>query len=73
MEISGQLHAPTALPRRSDGPQSRSKRCGEEKNLTPTVIRIPALEPVIIHFQNYMGASVSVTYSEFVKTGDRKI
>jgi hypothetical protein len=43
MEVSGQLHAPAALPpgkepryaldRRLDGPQSRSGRCGEEKNL----------------------------------------
>jgi hypothetical protein len=42
MEVSGQLHAPAALPpgkdpqyaldRRLGGPQSRSGRGGEEKN-----------------------------------------
>jgi hypothetical protein len=42
MEVSGQLHAPAALPleksprfplhRGLDGPQSRSGRGGEEKN-----------------------------------------
>jgi hypothetical protein len=42
MEVSGQLHAPAALPqgksprypldRRLDGPQNRSGRGGEEKN-----------------------------------------
>jgi hypothetical protein len=45
MEVSGQLHAPTALPpgkeppypldKRLGGPQSRSGRYGEERNLTP--------------------------------------
>jgi hypothetical protein len=43
MEVSGQLHAPAALPqgkspccpldRRLGGPQSRSGRGGEEKNI----------------------------------------
>jgi hypothetical protein len=42
MEVSGQLHAPAALPqrkspwypldRRLGGPQNRSERGGEEKN-----------------------------------------
>jgi hypothetical protein len=46
MEMSGQLHAPTALPlrylleRRLGGPQSRSGRCGEEKYLSPAVKRV---------------------------------
>jgi hypothetical protein len=45
MEVSGQLHAPAALPpgkepwypldRRLGGPQSRSGRGGEEKNSQP--------------------------------------
>jgi hypothetical protein len=45
MEVSGDLHAPAALPprkspwypldRRLRGPQSRSGRCEEEKNLAP--------------------------------------
>jgi hypothetical protein len=40
MEVSDQLHAPTALPpypldRRLGGSQSRSERCGEEKNSQP--------------------------------------
>jgi hypothetical protein len=51
LEVSGQLHAPTALPspkearypldRRFGGPQSRSRRCGEEKILYPTGTRTP--------------------------------
>jgi hypothetical protein len=51
MEVSGQLHAPAALPqgkspwypldRRLGGPQSRSGRGGEEKNSQPP----PAMEP----------------------------
>jgi hypothetical protein len=54
MEVSGQLHALAALPqgknpwhpldRRSGGPQSRSRRGGEEKNLQP----LPGIEPRII-------------------------
>jgi hypothetical protein len=56
MEVSGQLHAPAALPpgkeplvwypldRRLGGPQSRSGRDGEEKNSQP----LPGLEPPII-------------------------
>jgi hypothetical protein len=46
MEVSGQLHAPTALPRgkrpwypldrRLGGPQSSSGRGGEEKNSQPS-------------------------------------
>jgi hypothetical protein len=46
--VSGQLHVPAALlqgkephfplDRRLGGPQSRSGRCGEEKNLTPARI-----------------------------------
>jgi hypothetical protein len=45
MEVSGQLHAPAALPqekssrypldKRLGGPQSRSGRAGEEKNSQP--------------------------------------
>jgi len=44
MEVSGQLHAPAALPpgtepypldRRLGGPQSHSGRGGEEKNSQP--------------------------------------
>jgi hypothetical protein len=51
MEVSGQLHAPTALTsgkeplvpldRRLGGPQSRSGRGGEEKNSQP----LPEIEP----------------------------
>jgi hypothetical protein len=52
MEVSGQLHAPAALPpgkepwyplvRRLAGPHSRSGRGGEEKNSQP----LPGLEPL---------------------------
>jgi hypothetical protein len=57
MEVSGQLHAPAALPqgksswyaldRRLGGPQSRSGRGGEEKKfkLLPG-IKPPIIEPV---------------------------
>jgi hypothetical protein len=51
MEVSGQLHAPAALPprkepgypldRRLGGPQSRSGRGVKEKNSTPP----PRIEP----------------------------
>jgi hypothetical protein len=54
MEVSGQLHAPAALPqqkrswkpldRRVGGPQSRSRRGGEEKNSQ----HLSGLEPPII-------------------------
>jgi hypothetical protein len=36
------------LDRRLDGPQSRSRRCGAEKNLAPAGIRNPAVQPVAI-------------------------
>jgi hypothetical protein len=52
-KVSGQLHAPPALPpgkgprypfdRRLGGPQSRSGRFGEDKILDPTGIRTPTL------------------------------
>jgi hypothetical protein len=54
MEVSGQLHAPAALPpgkspwypldRRLCGPQSRSGRGGEEKNFQS----LPGVEHLII-------------------------
>jgi hypothetical protein len=53
MELSDQIHAPAALPpgkelqvpldRRLSGPQSRSGRCGAEKNLAPAENRTPAV------------------------------
>jgi hypothetical protein len=56
MEVSGQCHAPTALPlgietrypldTRLGGSQSRSGRCGGEKNLAPAGNRTRALQPV---------------------------
>jgi hypothetical protein len=55
MEVSGQLHIPAALPwgkvpqyqmdRRPGGPQSRSERCGEEKDR-----ELPESEPVARHY-----------------------
>jgi hypothetical protein len=54
LDVSGQLHAPVALPpgknplvlmyRRLGGSQSRSGRGGEEKNSQP----LPGLEPLLI-------------------------
>jgi hypothetical protein len=57
MEVSGQLHAPAALPqekspwysldRRLGGAQSRSGRGGEEKNSQPlTGLEPPIIQPV---------------------------
>jgi hypothetical protein len=56
MEVSGQLHVPAALPpgkvprypldRRLGGPQSRSGRCGEEKNLALHGNRTRIVQPV---------------------------
>jgi hypothetical protein len=56
MEVSGQLHAPAALPqekspcypldRRMGGPQSRSGSGGEEKNSQPlSGIETPIIQP----------------------------
>jgi hypothetical protein len=57
--VSGQLHAPAALPpgksprypfyRRLDGPQSRSGRYGEVKNFDPTETRttVPLLVQLV--------------------------
>jgi hypothetical protein len=60
MEVSGQLHAPAALPpgkdtrypldRRLGGPQSQSGRGGEEKNSQPLRIYI---NNIIIRYENY--------------------
>jgi hypothetical protein len=57
MEVSGQLHAPTALPprkrpwyqldRRLGGAQSRNGRGGEEKNSQPLLrLEPPIIQPV---------------------------
>jgi hypothetical protein len=57
MELSGKLHAPAALPPRKSprylldmklgGPQSRSGRCGGEKNLAlPGIETTWAFQPV---------------------------
>jgi hypothetical protein len=57
MEVSGQLHTPSALPqgknpwyplyRRLGGPQSRSGRGGEEKNFQPLLeLEPPIIQPV---------------------------
>jgi hypothetical protein len=57
MDVNGQLHAPAALPpekylryrldRRLGGPQSRSERYGEEKDLALTGNRAPAVQPIV--------------------------
>jgi hypothetical protein len=64
MEVSGQLHAPAALPPRQEpsgthltggwvGPKSRSGCCGEEKNLAPAGNRTPAVQPVVGRCADY--------------------
>jgi hypothetical protein len=42
MEVSGQLHAPAALPPGKE-PQSRSGQGGEEKNSQP----LPIIQPIV--------------------------
>jgi hypothetical protein len=56
MKVTGQLHAPAALPpgkgtryllgRRVGGPQSRSRICVVEKNLAPVRNRTPIVQLV---------------------------
>jgi hypothetical protein len=58
--ISGQLHAPAALfsgkeppyslDKRTDGPHSRSGRCGIKKNITPAGNQTPAFQFVTRRF-----------------------
>jgi hypothetical protein len=65
MEVSGQLHAPVALPprkstlyplnRRLGWPQSRSGRRGEEKSSQP----LPGLEPLINQQVKYMNSCMT--------------
>jgi hypothetical protein len=68
--VSGQLHAPVALPQEKDpppprysldrrlgGPQSRSGRRGEEKILEPTGTRNSdpsVVQPVVSHYTDYV-------------------
>jgi hypothetical protein len=74
MEVTGQLHAPTALPpekeppprcplgKKLDGPQKRPGRRGEEKNLAPTQLR-PLGRPArsqSLYRLRYPGSSVSI-------------
>jgi hypothetical protein len=61
LDGSGQLHASTALPpgkagqgnRRLGGPQSRSGRYGEEKNLVAAGNRSPAVQPVARRYTDW--------------------
>jgi hypothetical protein len=67
LEVSGQLHAPAALPPRKDtprypfyrrlgGPQSRSGRYGEVKIFYPTGTRTPAplvVQPVASRYSDW--------------------
>jgi hypothetical protein len=66
MEVSGQLHAPAAVPqgksphylldRRLGGPQSRSGHGGEEKNFQPrreSNPKAPIVQLRIIYIQNF--------------------
>jgi hypothetical protein len=60
MVVTGQLHAPIALPpgedplypldRRLGGPQSLFGRYGEEKNLAPARNLTPAVQPIACHY-----------------------
>jgi hypothetical protein len=63
MEVSGQLHAPAALPpeempryqldRRLGEPQSPSGRCGEEKSLAPVRIITLAVQPIARRYTDW--------------------
>jgi hypothetical protein len=63
MEMNGQLHSLAALSpgkalpcvscRRLGGPQSRSGRYGENKNLSPAGNRIPAAQPVARRYTDW--------------------
>jgi hypothetical protein len=76
MEMSGQLHVPAALlqaktsryplDRKLDGPQRRSGRCGEEKNL----LHLPGIEPrclsrqarsPLLYRMSYPGSTYNIT------------
>jgi hypothetical protein len=84
MELSGQLHIPTALPRgkspwyplyrRLGGPQSRPGCCGEEKNLAHDVNRTPAVETVARHYTDWAIPTpfqyISLTY--YIVAGPRQ-
>jgi hypothetical protein len=69
MEVSGQLHAPAALPpgkslrypfyRRLGGPQSRSERYGEVKIFTLLGLELPAplvVQPVASRYTDWANA-----------------
>jgi hypothetical protein len=61
--VSGQLHAPAALPRGKNprypfnrtigGTQSRGRRSGEEKSLTSAENRTPAVQPLARHYTDW--------------------
>jgi hypothetical protein len=64
--VSGQLHAPAALPswylldRRPGGPQSLSERSGEEKNSQPLLgLEPPTIQPVAQHYTTELSGSWS--------------
>jgi hypothetical protein len=71
MEVSGQLHAPAALPpgkrpwypldRRLGGPQSRSGRGGEEKNSQPPPESNPDLS-IVKKRRKHWSLNLSLTY-----------
>jgi hypothetical protein len=56
MEVSGQL----------GGPQSRSGRDGEEKNLTPAWNRTPAVQPVSCRYTDCDVLTPSCSHSELI-------
>jgi hypothetical protein len=87
MEVSGQLHAPAALlperrlryplNRRVGGPQSRSRRCGEEQNSLPlSGIHPRSSVPVALslHWLSYGGSCTRPIGTEikFVRSIDKE-
>jgi hypothetical protein len=68
MEVSGQLHAPVALPRRKEPPLAwshcQSERCGIERNL----LLLQGIKPVAIPTELFRLRYVCCMYV-FVGTG----
>jgi hypothetical protein len=70
MELNGQLHAPATLhpgkesryplDRRLGGPQTRSWRYGEDKNLTRAGNQTPAVQPVARRYTGWAIQALNV-------------
>jgi hypothetical protein len=65
MEVSGQLHATATLPPGKLGAsKSRSGFCGEEKNISLSEIRAPAVHPVAHHYTDWAMTVYLASYGQ---------